>query len=377
MTYQEDIAVREVSGRAELRSFIRLPYVLHRGHPEWVPPLLRDEYRQFNRRKNRAFTYSDGTLVLAYRGQLACGRILGIVNRRDNLRRGQRTARFGYLECSEDRSVASALLGHVEQWAMARGADMIVGPMGFTDQDPEGFLIEGFNHEPTIATYANMPYMPRLVEDCGYTKEVDYVVYKVKVPQSIPESYERISHRILSGGEFKVIEFQRRRELRPYIRRVLSLMNETFAELYGYTVLDDFEMEDLAKKYWLLLDPRFVKFATKSGRDVAFMIAMPNVDPGLRKARGRLFPFGLLYILRSARKSRQLDLLVAGIKEEGRARGLGVVGMTAMMRSARTAGFEVMDSHLELETNTRVRAEMERLGGTACKRYRVFQKKLT
>jgi hypothetical protein len=315
-------------------------------------------------------------MVLALREGVACGRVLGTVNRRHMERTGDRAARFGYLECPDDPDVARALLEHVENWGSRLGMTRIVGPMGFTDQDPEGFLVEGFEHEPTVATYCTLPYLLELIRKNGYSKEVDYVVYKVPVPAEVPPIHRKIAERTLARSAYRLIEFSKKREMKPYIRRILKLMNETFAGLYGYVPLDEDEMEVLARKYWSVMDPRFVKVVMAGDRDVAFLIAMPNIDPGLRRARGRLFPFGFLHILNSARRTKQLDLLVAGVRSQDRGHGVDVVGMAAIVQSAIDAGMTVIDSHLELETNTRVRAEMERLGGRVCKRYRIYKKDL-
>jgi hypothetical protein len=373
---EEPVTVRTVESKRDLEAFIRLPFSIHRGHRRWVPPLIANDRRHFDPGQNLAFRYCDTTMALATKEGAVCGRVLGAVNRRHVDRTGDRAARFGYLECPDDPAVSGALLEHVEKWGAGLGMERVVGPMGFTDQDPEGFLVEGFEHEPTVATHCNLPYILELIQRNGYSKEVDYVVYKVPVPSEVPPIHRRIAERTLSRGTYTLIEFRKKREMKPYVRRILELMNETFAGLYGYVPLDEEEMQVLARKYWLVMDPRFVKVVMAGGRDVAFLLAMPNIDPGLRRAGGRLFPFGFLHILNSARRTKQLDLLVAGVRTQDRGHGVDVVGMAAILQSAIDAGFTVIDSHLELETNTRVRAEMERLGGRVCKRYRIYSKPL-
>ncbi|MEK6610466.1 MAG: hypothetical protein AABZ35_06070 [Gemmatimonadota bacterium] len=360
----------------DLKRFIYLPERLHRDHPKWMPPIYWDEWDYFSPRKNRAFGYCDTTLALAHRDGELVGRVMGIVNRRHNEKMGDTTARFSCLESTEDPEVAHALLAWVEDWARGLGMTKIVGPLGFTDQDPEGFMVEGFDQEPTIVTYYNFPYIVRFLEAEGYTKEIDYVVYRVPVPPEVPEFFEKVADRVSRRGEFKLVEFVSKSQAKPYIRPVLALMNETFAEIYGYSPLDEMEMTELAKKYLPLLDPRFVKVVEKDGQVVAFIIAMPNLYEGIVKSRGRLFPFGFIHILRAAKRAKQLDLLLAGIKEEYRGRGLDMLMGRAILRSAIPAGFTVMDSHHEIETNTKVRAEMERGGGQVYKRYRIFRKAL-
>lgn len=368
----------EVRNRKQLKTFIYLPEKLHRGRPNWVPPIYVDEWAYFDPRKNKAFEYSDTILLLAEKDGEVVGRVMGIINRRYNEVRNEKTARFGFLESIKDQEVVHALLSRVEQWAREKGMTRIIGPYGFSDQDPEGFLIKGFEHRATIATYYNFEWMPEMVEKEGYTKDIDYFVYKIEIPKEIPEIYRRVSERILKKGNFQLLEFKKRKEIKPWVRPILSLMNETYVEsnIYGYAPLDEKEMDALAKKYLPVLDPRFVKAVLKDGQPVAFIIGIPDLTAGIQKARGRLFPFGFIHILRAAKKTKQLDLLLGAIKKEYRGQGLDALMGMAMISSAQKAGFEIIDTHHEMESNVRVRAEMERMGGQIYKVYRVYQKSL-
>lgn len=372
------IDVREVRTRRDLKTFIFLPEKIHRGQKNWVPPIYMDEWKYFDPKKNKAFGYCQTILLLAFRDGRAVGRVMGIINTRYNEHRNEKLGRFGFLETWEDQEAVHALLSRVEEWARGLGMTKIVGPYGFSDQDPEGFLIEGFEHRATIATYYNYEWLPRLVENEGYTKDIDYMVYKVDVPKQLPEFYNKIFERTARKGIFKVVEFRKRRELKPWVRPILSLMNECYtgSDIYGFAPLDEEEMDDLAKRYIPVLDPRFIKVITKDGEPVAFVIGIPDMSAGIQKARGRLFPFGFIHILRAARKTKQLDLLLGAVKEKHRGQGIDVYMGLPMIRSAQEAGMEIMDSHHEMETNLRVRAEMERMGGQVYKRFRVFQKTL-
>jgi len=370
------IEIKQVKSRRELKKFIYLPARIHRDHPNWVPPIYMDEWKNFNPKKCRAFSYCDATLVLAYRNGKVIGKIMGVINHRYNNSRQEKTGRFAYLECWDDQEVAHALLGFVENWAKQRGMNKLIGPFGFPYQLSEGFLIEGFEHRATIATYHNFEYMIRLLRNEGYTKDVDYVVYKVNIPKEIPEIYKKIHQRVTKKGEFRLIEFTKRSQLKPYIRPIFRLENECFNGLYGFVPLDEQEMDDLGKRYLLLFDPRFVKIVTKNDEVVAFALGIPDMSEGIQKAKGHILPFGIFKILRAAKETKQLDLLLGAIKEEYRGRGLDVMVVVKIIESAKQAGFEYMDSHHELETNTKMRAEMERLGGYVYKRFRIFKKLL-
>jgi GNAT superfamily N-acetyltransferase len=373
-----DITVKEIKSRGDLKKFIYLPEKIHADHNTWVHPIYMDEWTYFDAKKNKAFSYSETIQFLAYKGDDVVGRIMGIINTRYNEYKMENTARFGYLETWEDEEVIGALLEAVEDWARKKGMTKIIGPYGFTDQDPEGFQIMGFENRATIATYHNFDWMPGMIEKKGYSKDVDYYVYKLEVPEEIPEFYKKILERVKRKGKFELIELRKKKQIKPWIVPVLDLMNECYigSNIYGYTPLDKQEMMDLAKRYLPVLDPRFVKIITSEGEIVAFIVGIPDMTEGIKKARGRLLPFGFLKILRAAKKSRQLDLLLGAIKESYRGRGLDVLMGVGMIMSAQEAGFELMDTHHELESNVKVRAEMERMGGKLYKKFRVYQKAL-
>jgi hypothetical protein len=372
------IEIREVKTRKDLKKFIYLPEKIHANHDNWVHPIYMDESNYFNPKKNEAFSYCDTIILLAFRENELVGRIMGIINSRYNQHRNEKTVRFGCLETWEDEEVIRTLLNRVEDWARDKGMTKIVGPYGFSDQDPEGFLIEGFENRATIATYYNFEWMPSLVEKQGYAKDVDYFVYKIDVPKEIPEIYTRIYERAKRRGNFELLEFKKKKKVKPWIVPVLSLMNECYlnSNIYGYTPLSEKEMKSLAAKYMPVLDPRFVKAVLIDGEMASFVVGIPDMTEGIQKARGHLFPFGFLKILRSAKKTKQLDLLIGAIKEKYRGRGLDAIMGIKMMTSAQEAGMEIMDTHHELEENVRIRAEMERVGGILYKKFRVYKKQL-
>ena len=372
------IEIREVLSRRDLKTFIYLPEKIHASQENWVHPIYMDDWKYFDPKKNKAFGCSDTVLLLAWRDGRPVGRIMGIINKRFNQYRNEQTGRFGYFDVYEDREVFNALLRHVEDWARAKGMTKIVGPYGFSDQDPEGYLIEGFEHRATIATYYNFEWMPKWLEEDGYAKDNDWFVYKLTVPKEPPDFYKRIYERAMKRGTFEILEFKTRKEIRPWIRPVLSLMNECYmaGNIYGYAPLEDEEMDDLAKRYLPVLDPRFVKAITKDGQVVAFIVAMPDMTAGIRKARGRLLPFGFIHVLRAAKKTKQLDLMLGAVKDAYRGQGLDVLMGIKVIIAAYEAGFEMMDTHHEMEANVKVRGEMERMGGVIYKKYRAFYKML-
>ena len=370
------IEIREVRSKKEMKKFIFLPKVIHKNHSQWVPPVYSQEWHYFNPQKNSAFSYSDVILALAYVNSNVVGRIMGIINKRSNENANERNARFSYLECPDSQEIAHELLSIIEKWAKEKGMKKIVGPMGFNNQDPQGFMVQGFEHNPTISTNINFDYINRLLSNEKYSKEKDYVVYKIDIPRLMPELYEKIYNRMLRQNIFESVEFSNRKKLKPFIIPILELMNDCFKDIYGYQILDYEDMSNMGKRFINFLDPRFVKLVRKDDNLVGFNIAMPNISEGLRKAKGRLFPIGIIFILIESKKSKQLDTLLGGIKEEYRGRGIDALMAYKTIMEAQKSGFKFADSHLELENNTRVRAEMERLGGKVYKRYRIYKKHL-
>jgi len=370
------IEIQQITTCRDKKEFIYLPTRIHRKHSMWVPPLYCDEWRFLNPKKNLSYRYCDAILALARRNGNVVGRIMGIINNSYNEQWNENTAIFGCLECYNDKGIAHRLLSFVENWAREHSMKRIVGPMGFTDQDPQGFLIEGFEHEPSLTTHYNFEYLIPFMEIEGYSKSVDYVVYKVPVPSVIPQFYEKIITRVIQRGTYSLINFTRKHELKPYIRPTLQLMNDTFLGLTGFIPLDKKEIDSLAGRYLPIIDPRFVKIVMFKSQIVGFIIGVPNMNNALRKANGHLLPMGWYWIYKSRRNSPRLDLLLGGIHEDHRGRGVDVLLGRAMLRVAREAGFSYIDTHHELESNRRVRSEMERLGGSVYKRYRIYKKEL-
>ena len=368
------IEIVPVMNRRTLREFIMLPGLLHKYHKNWVPPVYRDEWHYFNRKRNPAYRYCDTVQALAYDSGNLAGRIMGVVNYRYNQAAKTKTARFCLFECTHDQKIAHKLFRFIEEWALSKGMSGIVGPFGMYYHDPIGYMVEGFAHIPAISTYYNFEYIDAIIRGEGYAVFKDLAVYKIMIPDRIPAIYEKILVRVKNNHHIKLADCRSRRDLKPYILPVLSLMNETYADIYGYSQLDKEELELLAKQYLPLLNPDLVKIAEYSGEVIGFLIAMLNISKGLIASKGHLFPFGIFKILKAAGMSRQLDLLIGAIKPKYQGIGVDVLMGLDMIETGRRKGFEFMDSHLEMETNLKVRAEMEKVGGQQYKKYRIYEK---
>lgn len=371
-----ELTIKEVTTRKDLRDFIYLPSQIHRNDPSWLPPIYNDEWELYDKSKNKSFQYADAVLYLAYNGNKPVGRIMGIINNRYNSIKNEKHGRFCFMECYNDREVFSALIRKVEEWAKSRGMVKMVGPLGFSDKDPQGFQIDGFDQPQILAQVTNYPYMNDLIVNEGYTKEVDLVDYLIKTPSELPPVYTKVFDKVSKSNEFKVVEFHSKKELKPMIIPILELMNQTFADIYGFVPLNDKEKKELAARYLPIIDPDFVKVTKFNGNPIGFIIGMPDISNGIRKANGKLFPFGIFKILKDLKSSKKLILLLGGITKPYRGQGVDILMAVKILETCIRRKIEYIDSHLMLETNTRMRAECERVDGKIIKRFRIYQKPL-
>ncbi|MBK7710648.1 MAG: hypothetical protein IPN67_02835 [Bacteroidales bacterium] len=372
-----DIIIKQVLTRQDKRNFIYLPSKVHKSNPNWLPPIYVDEWDLFNEKKNKSYQYSDTILYLAVRDKKIVGRIMGIINRRYNTIHNEQHGRFCFMECYEDQKVVHELISKVENWARNKGMTRLVGPLAFSDKDPQGFQIEGFDYPKFIVCPTNDAYLPEMIAREGYDKRIDLVNYLAKTPEDLPQVYKTILSRISENKEYRVVEFSSKKELKPYLFPILDLLNETFLEIYGFVPLNDHEKKEFVDRYMMILNPRFIKVVEGNGGLIGFAGGIRDISEGVRKAHGRLLPFGILRILMESRKSNKLLMLLGGVKKEYRGKGIDVLMAIKMLQSCIENKIELIDLHLVLENNFKMRAECERIGGQVIKRFRIFQKDLS
>lgn len=318
--------IREVRSKNELKQFIYLPEKIHKNHNNWVHPLYIDEWRFYNKKKNKSFSLCETIMALAWKEGKPVGRIMGIINPKYNQSHNEKNARFCFIDYYEDFETGQSLMMFIEKWAKGKGMTRLIGPLAFSDKDPQGVLIEGFDERVLIAMNYNFPWIKEHLEKMGYDKEVDLVSYKAEIPKKIPEYIERIYNRTISGNNYKLLEFNSRKALKAWIIPIFQLINETYLHIYGFIPLTESEMNETANRYLPVLDPEFIKVITNINDEIiAFVIAMPELSEGIRKARGRIFPFGWYHILSESRKTRLLTMLLGAIKAEYRGKGLDTI----------------------------------------------------
>jgi len=374
-----EVQIVEAVTSRQMLEFCEFPMRLYAGCPQYVPPLLLDELETFNRRKNPAFDSADARLFLALRSGETVGRIAGIISPAANEKDGVRDVRFGWFDCGNDPQAARALFNAVAVWGRSFGMETMSGPHGFSLFDREGMLIEGFDRMPTFATYYNYPYYQGLVETYGFTKRYDFVEYRTENfdGKEFPARASELADRVLARGKFRVLQFKNRRDIKAVGPQVFDLLEESYMEL------DD--MVPFTKRQIAYYIPKFMPFVHRdllkvvvddNGEAAGFMLAMPSLSEALRRAKGRLLPFGFLHLLRAMRRFDTLDFCLAGVRKKYRGRGIDLVMAREMFRSAKALGVKYTESNPELETNLRIQSEWKHFDPIQHKRRRIYEMRI-
>lgn len=374
------IIIKKVTSPKELKTFIRFNYELYKNNPYSVPDLYDDMLNTFSPEKNAAFEFCEADYFLAYKDNKLVGRVAAIINRRANETWNKKEVRFGWIDFIDDLEVSKALLATVEEWGRQRGMEAIVGPLGFTDMDAEGMLVEGFDQLGTMATIYNYPYYPEHMEKLGYEKEADWVEFKLTVPDKLPEKFVRISEIILQKYNLKIKKINRK-ELKEknYGQRIFDLINEAYAPLYGYSKMTQRQIDQYIKMYLPLIDLRMVSLVEDAEENlVAVGISMPSLSKALQKAKGRMLPFGWFHLLKALfiKKPKVLDLLLVGVKPEYQSKGVNALLFYDLVPVYQQMGFEYGESNPELELNKKVQAQWTAFESVQHKRRRAFKKNI-
>lgn len=372
------ITIKKVNTPKDLKRFIRFNYELYKNNPYSVPDLYDDMLGTFSPHKNAAFEFCEADYFLAYKDDKLVGRVAAIINHRANETWNKKEVRFGWIDFVDDSEVSEALLDAVAAWGKERGMDAMVGPLGFTDLDAEGMLVEGFDQLSTMSTIYNYPYYPRHMERLGFEKEADWVEYKLTVPDKLPEKFVRISEIILQKYNLKIKKLKRSEiKEKNYGQKIFDLINEAYAPLYGYSKMTQGQINQYIKTYLPLIDLRMVSLVEdEAGELVAVGISMPSLSKALQKAKGKMLPFGWFHLLKAlfVKKPDVLDLLLVGVKPEYQSKGVNALLFYDLVPTFQKMGFKYGESNPELELNKKVQAQWSAFESVQHKRRRAFRK---
>ncbi|MBM3127106.1 MAG: hypothetical protein FJ009_00540 [Chloroflexi bacterium] len=365
------------TNKKHVRRYVQIPFRLYAKCKQWVPPLFVDAELQLNRAKHPFYEHSDADFFIATRDGREVGRVAALENRRFNEYHKTRQAQFYLFDCEDDQEAAHALFEQVFAWARARGLNRVVGPKGFGALDGYGILVEGFAHRQvmTMMNY-NYPYYARLIENLGFTKEVDFVSCYLGADFKMPERVRRIAARAGKRGNLRVIKFKHKRELIAWAERIGRAYNHAFVNNWEYYPLTAREIKFILDNILLIADPRLIKVIAHDDAVVGFVFAFPDVSAALQRARGHLFPFGLIDLLIEMRRTNWITLNGAGILPEFQGIGGNALMYSEMEQTLRAPGFHFDHGDLTqvAETAAQMRQDLGNVGAKPYKNHRVYQR---
>lgn len=374
------VKIKTVSSRRELKTFVRFANNLYKGNKYYVPSMPFDDLNTFDKNKNGAFDFCEAELYLAYKENRLVGRVAAIVNHKANQAWKVSQVRFGWIDFIDDMEVSAALLDAVAAFGKARGMTQIVGPLGFTDFDPEGMLVEGFDRVGTMALIYNHPYYPEHMKHHGYVKETGWLEYRINIPDKLPERHIKLAEILKERNGFKIRKLTRRQIRKEnYGQKLFRLINETYSSLYGYSLLSERQIDMYVDVYLGLIDLKMVSFIENAeGELIAAGVSMPSLADALQKCNGEIFPFGWYHLLKSIfwKKPDTLDLLLIGVKPEYQNKGVNALIIMDLFHTYRSMGFKYAETNANLETNHKVQAMWDPFEKEQHKKRWVFGKAL-
>ncbi len=374
------ITIKEVKNRSDLRKFIRFNYEMYKDNPYSVPDLLKDMFDTFSDR-NAAMEFCKAKYFLAYKNDKVVGRVAGIINSKANDTWNERAVRFGWIDFIDDIDVSKALIDAVSEWGASEGMSTIHGPLGFTDFDAEGMLVEGFDQLSTFATIYNYPYYPEHMQKLGFEKESDWIEFKISVPTEMPQRLATMAEFVMQRYGLEIKKYTSSRKImKEYGRQVFEVLNEAFKPLFGYSALSDKQIDQYVKMYLPVLDLDLVSLITESdGTLVGVGISMPSLSRALQKGHGKLFPTGwleLAKVLKFKQRPDTLDLMLVGVLPKYQNKGVNSILFYDLLPIYIAKGYKYVETNPELELNTKVQQQWIYFDKVQHKRRRCFKKVL-
>ena len=376
-----NITIKKVETKSEMKKFIRFNYELYKDNQYSVPDIYEDMLETFSD-KNAAMEFCEAIYFLAYKDGKVVGRVAGIINNKANKTWNLNAVRFGWIDFIDDPEVSRALIEAVEEWGRSKGKTEIQGPLGFTDLDAEGMLIEGFEELGTMATIYNYPYYPKHIEALGFEKDADWIELLINVPREtgLPERLKRISEIVMQKYNLQIKKYTSAKKLAAdYGQEIFKLINEAFKPLFGYSELSQKQIDQYVKTYLPILDLKLISLITEAdGRLIGVGISMPSMSRALQKAKGKLFPFGWWHLLKALKwkKPKILDLMLVAIKPEYQGKGVNSLLFYDLLPIYIQEGYEYVETNVELESNSKVQQQWIYFERRQHKRRRCFKKAL-
>ena len=377
----KDLTIKKVTTKREMNDFVEFPETIYKDCPYYVPDLEMDVRNMFNPKKNAGLECSEIQAFVAYDSNVhPVGRIAGIINHRANEKWKTQNVRFGFFDFVDDLEVSSALLEAVIQWGKERNTTSIQGPMGITDFDKEGMLVEDFDRLGSMNTYYNYAYYPQHMEALGYEKEVDWVQVRIQIPSEIPTKYARVARLSKEMFDLKVKKITDKDIIRGgYGHKIFQLLNTAYSPIFGFTEFTDRQIDDFIKMYLGLIDKRLVTVVENEKDEViGVAVSMCSLSHALRKSGGKLFPFGWYYLLKALKWKPEpmADLLLIAVRPDYQMLGVNALFFDDLIPIYNQYGIEWAETGPQLEDNVRELTQWKPLNPTFIKRRRCYKKKL-
>jgi len=368
------IQIKQVTSQKELKAFIKFNLQLYKDNTFCAPPLLFDEVKTLDKTKNPAFVFCESMYWVAMENNKIVGRIAAIISQNEP---DKNYGRIGFMDFVDHYDVSKMLLETASNWLKSKGKSKIHGPLGFTDLDRQGLLIEGFEEEGTMATIYNYPYYQNHFEAMGFTKSTDWVEYQLDIRKPFPPKLERLTEFIRNHYQVSTVKLNRKKDLDPYIKSVFKLINESYSELYGFTQLSDKQIEFYAKNYLGFVNLDLISLIqNKEGKLIGVGICLPSFTKALQKAKGHLFPIGWFYMLKALKKNETLDLYLIAIDKEWQNKGINALMMESVYKNAQQFGIKYVETNIELEDNKKVQSMWKYFDKKQHKRRRCYSKSI-
>ena len=351
------IIIKEVTTKKDLRKFIKFPNQLYKDCPYFSPCLYMDEINCLTPKKNPASKYCDFKLLLAYKDNQIVGRICGIINHHANKRYQQKRVRFNRIDMIDDIEVTKALISAVEQWGLENGLEEINGPLGYSDQDKEGMLIEGYDQMNMFITMYSHPYYADHLKELGFIEDARWNEYKIMIPKEIDPRISRIARHVEKKYNLHLVHLKNKRELKKYVMKALYLVNKCYKDLYGYVQIDDNQIKHLAAQYVPLINLNYLHLVeTEDNEVIGLGLMIPSPAFAVKKTNGRLFPFGFIPFFQALKKCKVLEMLFVAVDPEYQNKGVNSLILEDAIKNAIANKIEYAESGPELETNVQVQS---------------------
>lgn len=368
--------IKEVRDKKGLKEFVKFPFQLYKGNRYWIPPLTKDEMEHLDPLRNPFFENMDACFWTAWQDGRCVGRIGALINHEYNTRNGLKNGRITRMEFIDDHTVSKKLFDVAESWIKSKGMNTVHGPLGLNNLDNQGLLIDGFDHMPSIASVYHLPYYLEHFEKNGYTKENDWLEFRLTLGETAVQKGIRGAQIVKKRYGFEVFKFKSTKELMDYLFPVFHLHNTAFRELPYVSEFSDAMIKKIGEKYFKVLNPNFVRIIKKDGKIAAFIVGVPSLSEAMKKANGKLFPFGFYYILKAMKKPTVIDLYLTGVAPEYHTSGAAVILFAEIQEEMINRGITTMETTGVFETNQNVISNWKNYDHIQHKRRRCFVKNL-